>query len=263
VHARGARVEPSRRHPLKRHASLLALLALASTAHAGGIALRWGSCEGTANRNFACDRSTGSELLVGSFSPPPGISQLTGIEMILRITSADGTVPNWWQMFAVGSCRRSSVAMSLDMSDQTDCDDPWSGQAMGGIGSWEIDGTGANVRMEAAVAPEYAASSRSGTTYAAFKLLINHQRSNGAGSCGGCDAPVCVKLEAIRLCQPGTLIDPNSYKYSAPTVDLTDGINGMGGATQVATWQGGTSTCSAGLSKPSTWSELKARFKSR
>ena len=43
---------------MKRIACVLVLLALASSAHASGVALRWGSCEGTSNRNFACDRST-------------------------------------------------------------------------------------------------------------------------------------------------------------------------------------------------------------
>jgi hypothetical protein len=248
---------------LKRFAGVLVLLALASPASASGVALRWGSCEGTANRNFACDRSTGSELLVGSFDPPSGIANLSGMEVILRITSADGSVPSWWQMYMPGSCRRSSVSAAFDMSDQMDCDDPWSGQAIGGIALWEADATGINVKMAAAVAPSAMGPVSSGRTYAGFKLIINHQRSSGAGACGGCDAPMCIKIEAIRLTDPGRLIDANSHKWESKYWDLTDGITGMGGSTQVATWQGGTSNCAAGLSKPSTWAELKARFKSK
>jgi len=114
---------------LKRFAALLALLLFASAAHAAGVSLRWGSCEGTANRAFACDRSTGQEILVGGFSPPGGVNQLVGIEVILSIAAADGNAPSWWQMFDAGSCRRGSMAASFDMSDQTDCDDAWNGQA--------------------------------------------------------------------------------------------------------------------------------------
>lgn len=242
---------------------MLALLALASSAHASGIALRWGSCQGFANRNFACDKSTGSELLVGSFDPPGGISQMSGMEAILRITSADGSVPSWWQMYSSGSCRRSSISASFDMSDQFECDDPWSGQAMGGLALWEADGTGINVKMAAAVPPSALQSVPSGRTYAAFKLIINHQKSSGPGACGGCETPVCVKLEAIRLTQPGRLIDANSHKWESLNTDITQGISGMGGSSQVATWQGGTSNCSAGLAKPTTWSELKSRFRSK
>lgn len=241
--------------------SLLCALPLAPPAHATGVALRWGACDGTANRNFACDRSTGSEVLVGSVEPPAGITQMTGMEMILRITAANNKLPNWWQMFAVGSCRKTSISASFDMSDQMSCDDPWSGQASGGLASYEFDGTGVNVRMAAAVPTAMAHDLQSGRSYAAFKLIINHQRSSGGAACTGCDEPVCVKLEAIHLCMLGKSIDPNSHSWSAPTVDVTDGIAGMGGASQVALWQGGTPDCAAGLAKPSTWSDLKKRFR--
>jgi hypothetical protein len=153
--------------------------------------------------------------------------------------------------------------LAFDMSDQMDCDDPWSGQAGGGFGAWEADGTGINVRMVAAVPPSAMGPVSSGRTYAGFKLLINHQKSTGAGSCGGCETPACIKIEAIKLTDPGRLIDANSHMWENKTWVLTDGINAMGGASQVATWQGGNSNCAAGLAKPSTWSELKSRFKSK
>ena len=248
---------------MKRFAALLLLLVLASTARASGVSLRWGGCEGTANRNFACDKSTGQELLVGSFDPPSGIAHLSGMEVVLRITTADGSAPSWWMMSSAGSCRRSSVTMAFDMSDQMDCDDPWSGQAAGGIGAWEADGTGINVRMVGAVAQSFMSPVSSGRTYAGFKLLINHQKSTGAGSCAGCETPVCIRIEAIKLTDPGRLIDANSHMWENKTWVLTDGINAMGGASQVATWQGGNANCAAGLAKPSTWSELKSRFKSK
>ena len=64
------RIGPPER-PVKRVIVLLLLVLSACTpAHATGVALRWNSCEGSANRNFACDRSTGSELLVGSVQAP-------------------------------------------------------------------------------------------------------------------------------------------------------------------------------------------------
>ena len=255
---------------MKRFATLLVLLVLASTANASGIALRWGSCAGTSNRNFACDKSTGSELLVGSFSPPGGVNQLSGIEVILSIAAADGSVPSWWQAFDPGTCRRSSMAATFDVSDQSECDDPWSGQATGGIGSAAAnrvadtniaDPTGLDLYLVAAVPEAQIQGVSSGRTYAAFKIIINHQKSNGAGACGGCDTPVCITIDAIRLSQPGPR-RPDGTRPAIYSV-LTDGINGMGGVSQVATWQGGTPNCGAGVSKPSTWAELKNRFKSK
>jgi hypothetical protein len=173
-----------------------AILCMGTPAHAGGIGLRWGSCEGTANRSFACDRSTGSELLVGSFEPPSGI-QISGMQAYLRITAGTGTVPSWWQLYAPGSCRRGSISASFDVSDQTECDDPYSGQAAGGSG---VPGTGTgggakyasntpgnlDVWLVAGVPSTALQSVQSGRRYAAFKVLINHQKSNGVGACSGC-----------------------------------------------------------------------------
>jgi hypothetical protein len=258
---------------LRRIACVLVLLALASTARAAGIALRWSTCDGPANRSFACDRSTGAEMLVGSFDPPGGISQLSGIEVILSIAAADGSVPSWWQMFEAGNCRRGSMTSSFDVSDQSACDDPWNGAAtIGGLGAaaqtrvslYNVgDPAGVDLFLTAAVAPSAIQGVSSGRTYAAFKLMINHQKSNGASACGGCDVPMCITLDAIRLVQPGRHGDADGNNKGTINTDLTDGIGGMGGSSQVATWQGGTANCGAGLSKPSTWSELKSRFKSK
>jgi hypothetical protein len=255
---------------LKRFATLVLFLSIASTVQASGVGLRWGSCEGASNRNFACDRSSGSELLVGSFQPPGGINQLSGIEVILSVSAGDGKVPTWWQTIEAGACRRGGISASFDVSDQTECDDPWSGAATGGMGGAATlkvsrynfgDPSGLALWLTAAVPQNAIQAVQSGTKYAAFKLIINHQKSNGASACSGCDTPVCIRLDGIRLVQPGRLQSngarPESY------VDLTDGIGGMGGASQVVTWQGGTSNCAAGLAKPSTWSELKSRFKTK
>jgi len=245
---------------LKRLVWIMILLAVGSSAQAQGVALRWDSCKGLSNRNFACDRSTGSELLVGSFSPPPGIDAMSGIVMVLRITSADGTIPGWWQMFSPGSCRPYSLSSSFDMSDQLDCDDPWGGQAFGAVAKYDFQSpNGVDVLMIAAV-PEFAIRpAQAGHTYTAFKLLVNHQRSSGVGACAGCNTPMCIRLESIEIDQPGP-VDEHNVMQTRISV-LSDGISGMGGSSQVATWQGGTANCSAGLSKPSTWSQLKDRFR--
>jgi hypothetical protein len=90
---------------LKRIAIILLQLCLAWPAHAAGVALRWGSCEGYANRNFACNQTTGAEVLVGSFSPPAGINELSGIQVYIRVSAGGTNLPSYWQMFNRGSCR--------------------------------------------------------------------------------------------------------------------------------------------------------------
>jgi hypothetical protein len=183
-------------------------------------------------------------------------------------------VPSWWQAFEVGNCRRGSISTSFDVSDQTGCDDPWNGAANGSMGAatqtrvsdYNVGNpNGVDLWISGAVPEGQGQNVSSGRTYAAFKLIINHQKSSGGGACSGCDTPACISLDALRLVEPSRPSQASNGGYggtAAVGVVLTSGINSMGGQTQVATWQGGTSNCGAGLSKPSTWSELKARFKS-
>ena len=230
---------------------ILALLGAAGSAHAAGMALRWGTCEGTSNRNFACDVDAGAEVLVASFSAPAGAGALSGVAAKGHISAAEGSVPPWWQMVNRGACRNSSLSVSFVMSDETECDDPWQGQGMGGIASYRLDEQGAEFQIAVAVPSSAMQSITSGRTYAAFKLFINHQRTT-AGNCNGCRTPMCISLESMKLGQPNM--------RSPYEIELTDGITGMGGASTVVTWQGGTPRCGAGAAKPSTWTKLKKYY---
>jgi hypothetical protein len=248
---------------LKRILLVLALLAAASAARASGMALRWNSCEGASNRNFACDVSTGADVLVASFSPPAGVGTLTGVSVHARISAAEGAVPPWWQMSSRGGCRNSSLSASYSVGDETDCEDPWQGQAMGGIAAYDTDGQGVVFQVAVAVPSTVAQAVSSGRTYAAFKLFVNHQRSTGAAGCTGCSVPMCITLVDMTLGQPNTqgcnpVDNPGCVR---DPIMLTDGIPGMGGASNVVTWQGGTPRCGAGAPKPSTWSDLKKRYR--
>ncbi len=236
---------------MRRFLLVVALIAAPLEAHAAGMALRWNSCRGTANRNFACDRSTGSEVLVGSFSAPTTIN-LSGVEVYMRITTADGVIPAWWQMVNRGSCRQTSITMMFDVSGETECDDPWMGQAAGGLGLYKIDGSnGVDLRMVVAVPRAAVQPLSGGRDFAAFRMILNHSRSNGPAACEGCSKPACITIERMKLTTP-------IQRYN---VELTSGLSGMGGAANVVTWQGGTPNCGAGAAKPSTWSDVKRRYK--
>ena len=240
--------------------TVLAQLALSSAADAAGVALRWNSCKGESNRNFACDRSTGSEVLVGSFVAPSTL-ELSGVEVNLRITTTEGSVPSWWQMAGGGRCRATSLSTSFDVSAETECDDPWMGQAGGGIGyydmkppsNWPGQGQGSPgvfVRMAMAIPQAAVQPISGGRHYAAFRMLINHSRSSGPGACEGCMTPACISIDLMKLTTPVGRYD----------VDLTTAVTGMS-AGNVAMWQGGTPTCSAGAAKSSTWADVKRRYK--
>jgi len=234
---------------LRRIALVLTLLLAAGPAYAAGAGLRWNECEGESNRNFACDRSTGSDVLVGSFQTPAAID-LLGIEVYFRITSPEGAVPSWWHMWDSGDCRRAASNLSVDMSGEAGCDDPWLGQATGLYAPHSYSERGLELWMIMAVPATAPSSLSPGRTYAAFRLNITHARSTGTAACTGCSTPACIAIERMVLAM-------DNHR----NVELTVGLPGLGGAGNIATWQGGTPTCGAGAPKSSTWSELKRRFK--
>ena len=146
--------------------------------------------------------------------------------------------------------------MSFTLSDETECDDPWQGQGMGGIASFRPDAQGIEFLIAVAVPESQAQTVSVGRSYAAVKMFINHKRSSGPGSCAGCSTPMCITLESMEL---GQLKNPGS-ETGHEKVILTDARSGLGGAGNVVTWQGGTPKCGAGAPKASTWSNLKRQF---
>ena len=236
---------------MRRIALVLALLSVAPCAQAAGMAVRWGSCEGYSNRNFACDNDAGAEVLVVSFSAPTGVGPLSGVAAKGHISAAEGAVPPWWQMVNRGACRNSSLSGSFMVGDETECDDPWLGQGMGGIAAYRLDAQGVEFQVAVAVPASAVQAIAGGRTYAAFKLFINHQRTT-AGNCNGCRTPMCITIESMKLGQPN---------MRAPhEIELTDGMPGLGGAANVVKWQGGTPRCGAGAAKPSTWTDVKKHY---
>ena len=235
----------------------LLVVLTASPAAAAGAGLRWNSCQGESNRNFACDRSTGSELLVGSFSAPASMSMMAA-EAYIRITVSEGEVPSWWRMWDTGDCRKGSSSLTVDVSSETDCEDPWLGNATGIYKPHSVDERGIDLWMAIAV-PNIAPVSITGERpYSLFKLTVQHTRSSGAGACTGCNTPTCIVLERVVLVPArATMGDGTEDRY----VELTEGMSGLGGAGNIVTWQGGTPSCAAGARKSSTWSDLKRRFR--
>lgn len=240
---------------MKRALTLLwiALLVAAPARAAGGIGLRWGGCEGTANRNFACDLNTGAEMLVVSFNPPPGIAKLTGVAVYGTVAAANTQFPAWWDLFNRGSCRASSLSALFSLDDLADCEDPWSGQAMGGIAAYRREGNGVRFLLAVAVAPQNAHAVQPGRIYGAMKILVNHQRTTGGGSCTGCNTPVCITVDRIVLGQPN--------ERGLGEVEVTSAMTGLGGAANIVTWQGGTADCRAGAARNSTWGALKRIYR--
>jgi hypothetical protein len=267
---------------LSRHTALTLAITLltgsltaATVASAGpGVNIRWDHCygdSGVANKSFACDTNLGTERLVLSYELPEDLASVSGTEIIVYFRSAAPAFPDWWQFKNTGSCRQTALSFSMTPpTGSANCLDWSQGAASGGIGAYNSPTflPAGEVELSAAVAvpPSALQDLVAGTEYFAAMLQISHAKTIGAGACGGCDAPMCIVLGAIKVTTP----------VLANDIVLLDGANGP--ASQIASWQSATTlnlvnschmACVASFdcvptstpTRNSTWGAVKALYR--
>ena len=245
---------------------LLSVLLSVTSAHAAGINLRWAVCfadGGVANKAFACNTNTGSEVLVGSFELGSALPQADGMQAIVDVASAASPLPSWWQFRDVGTCRRSSMFVSFaPLPTSILCLDPYDQNAVGGIGNYVVGFSGPNtsrVTVIDAVTATQAADLEAGVEYFAFNMTVNNQKTVGTGACAGCSTPGCIALNNIRV----AFLDGGTTVLTPP---ITNPANGSD--SHIATWQGGVGVpalpggaCAGPVpTREATWGAVKALY---
>ncbi len=264
----------SRQRILVHTALLVAALSFGLPRHASaaeGMNLAWNHClgEGTGVQNvtFACSTNTGSNVMTGSFVLGSGFPQAIGFEIVLDLASASANLPAWWSLHNVGSCRPTSLGVDLvpDPSDVV-CEDWSAGQAEGGLAVYctlagpcadhPTSANAARVKIGSAVAPQANRDLVAGTEYFAFHLSLDHAQTVGAGSCAGCETPVCIVLNSINIVREGGAV---SRKLTVPTFPGSNFVAWQGGGVPVV---GGVSGCPAATaSRHSTWGTVKSLYR--
>jgi hypothetical protein len=206
-----------------------------------GVNLRWDNCYGDGgawNKNFGCDTNLGSERLVGSFELDQPLTQTGGVEITLDLSAAAPILPAWWVLSGAGGCRVATPPIltvnPTIPATAVNCTDWAGGAAAGGLETYAIGQAAPNtarIRGGFAVAASNLADLEPRQEYFAFTVVINHARTVGTGSCGGCDVPTCLFLQEILLETPPVVGQPSR------DVRLTRGANFSG--SQFATWQNG------------------------
>jgi hypothetical protein len=199
-----------------------------------GVNIRWDKCYddgGALNKVFACDTNSGSERIVCSLVLGQPAVNVTGCEIYVDMASQSITIPAWWQMRNAGTCRQSALSFLLTPpAGSANCLDWASGQSAGG-GAYLVGFHSPNtVRIVsvAAVPTNALASLSSGQEYFVCTFEILHAKTVGAGSCGGCDVPMCIFLSRMKL----------TFANNDPLfVLLEQGANGL--TSQYVTWQDG------------------------
>ena len=254
-----------RAHPRIAAATLTLFAALSLTAPAGaapGIALAWDHClsEGTGvqNKVFACNTNEGSNIMVGTFELTRTFEAVVGAEIIIQLATASAAIPSWWDLFNPGSCRPSSLTANsaANLADLT-CPS-WGGGDLQAFlaayckstGTCVDHPTAANqvrVKLVEAVPSNVPKTLSGGQPYFAFNLVLNHQNTVGAGSCAGCDVPVCIVLNSINV----TSFAENRF-ISNPSAP--------GG--NFVSWQGGGPGCPAATPvRNATWGSVKSLYR--
>ena len=169
----------------------------------GGVNLRWDHCYGdggTANRSFSCDTNSGTEVLVASFVSGVDIPLTNGMSAYIDIASSSGAWPDWWLVLSP-ACRTNVVtANTAPDPAETVCQD-LSATAVGG---WTLnagyngDGT-RQLRAAFGVPPGSEYTVPAGVEVLACRFRINHAKTVGTSSCGGCSTPLCIALSEIEI----------------------------------------------------------------
>lgn len=252
---------------IRHFAGAVALALVASMpAHAGEVNLRWNDCwgdGGVQNRVFACDRNTGSELLVASFVPRADVT-VTGDEFVVDLGTAGPALAEWWTFLAAGSCRLTSLGLVSDAPASAVACAEWDERQAAGLlvsfGPGFGGASSARIRGTHALPDGLSYPVLAGHEYHAFSLAINHQKTVGSGACGGCTLGACIAFKFIRLTSP----DPNDTQTLFMGNQPGSTIDGM------VTWQGGTGVISGpgGMNCPaatpvrnSAWGAVKSLYR--
>lgn len=239
--------------------TLAAMAGLASAAMAApGLNLSWNDCgsAGTNNKTFACGANTGSNLAVGSFVAPAGVTGMTGNDVVLDIITTTSPLPAWWDFLNSGACRQASLSMSLALSPTTGstCTDYWNGQAAGGLTAYRTSTTNnptpapnrSRITGSFGVAEAFVGPIDVDVEYFSFNLVINNQKSTGAGNCAGCADPACIVLNMVRITQG---VGVGDFEVSDPA------------ANRAITWQSGAPDCNLVPARNRTWGQVKALYR--
>ena len=230
------------------------LLVPATSALASGVNLSWDDCgiHGTVNKAFACNTNTFEGVIIGSFQPTYGPFELTALSARVDLKSGGSALPDWWQFKNARSCRQTALAASASFTTGTySCEDPWLGQAAGGLASYSPnrwnDPRAVHMDIIFALPSTMPTHIESPNEYLGFMLKISGAKTVGTGACPGCATPVCIVWNWLGL--SGT---NSTYIHTSYTLDHN-----------YVTWQGGTVVGGCPAATPAsnrTWGSLKSLY---
>jgi hypothetical protein len=237
--------------------ALLAAACLSVPPASAGINLSWNDCGafGSVSTPLLCTTNTGRITMMLSATPTGPIPQACGEESVIDLQTSGAVLSPWWDMRAGGGCRPTSCFASFDFTSFSNCNDPWLGQALGGLdyadalSSLSFGPNRARIRTVSAVPTASAFALAAGTEYYVASVSFNMLKTVG-GTCPGCTDDATLSLSQIRIDQV----------LGAPGGDfvLRDADNGICIRTNSPPSAG---QCSALPTSNRTWGQLKSLYR--
>lgn len=240
--------------------SICIAIALAPSASAGGFNLTWGEgCwqdDPSALQSFGCNTNEGSISFTVSFVPNQALEDLIAVEALFDLQSDSPELPDWWQLTAPGACRSGALSAAADFSAAPGgCADPRPGQTPSTVTTWITADYPSDAGWPPVAAPHRAflavgadmdtpVSLDSGTECYGLTVRISHQGTTGEGACAGCNTPVTLVLNRLRL-------------VSTRLEVIDTPIDNM-----CLRWQaGGVTPCDATPAHNRTWGQVKSLYR--
>ncbi len=244
---------------------VVSLLLASSSAHAGGLSMRWDACEGdggTQNLMFACNTNVGSRALVCSVTLDSDMLDVVSDDTSIEIYAAGSQLPPWWELRSNVSqsfiaCRNSSL--SITAQNGASCPDIFALTASMNIAAFFPFASSGGARFTSVNAvPNQDARDlilanhpTGNATWGIARFLISNFRTVGTPSCSNCTTPVCLWFRSCSVSVVGHLGDRNFVaNASTPGSDFV-------------TWQSsGPSSCPGFVpTRNATWGAVKTLYR--
>jgi hypothetical protein len=232
----------------------------ATVASAAGVNIRYNACfgdAGVANKNFACNSNTGTNLLVLGFNLSADQLGVTGIEIMVDGATAGTALPDWWKISGTGLCRNGALTVNNVISaTAANCADWASGASLGALAAYQIGNYGpTSFRAKIGYAVGTPVDLPAGEYFGA-NMIFSNTKTVGTGSCAGCSTAACIMLSSVNVVS-GTSIQNKQFGPSNGT------------DSNYVTWQGGagvSSTIGSGCpaatpTKNTTWGSVKSLYR--
>ncbi len=169
------------------------------------VGLSWSDClrEGTSDRSFACDTEEGTDVLVVTVNPSYSIAAVSQVVIEISFSSLGG-IPEWWQIASAG-CRQEALTVSTDFSNPPFESELCAVRAWTTAPSVSVYPAGTNKLLVDLQFGALRDSLVSGRNYYVCRLILDRQKTLGAGACGGCGNQVSMSAIASIVGSAGVL----------------------------------------------------------